>query len=80
MQSGVEVPTFKSREPSDLFNVPISKGKVNEDDVLVMRDSGFSLAAVAKRHVKPEQYLDEYEEALLMDCTPRCYQARKRLH
>ena len=46
MQSGVEVPTFKSREPSDLFNVPISKGKVNEDDVLVMRDSGFSLAAV----------------------------------
>ena len=61
---------------SEELNVPISKGKVN-GDVLAMRDSGFSFAAVSAKYVRPDQYLDEYEDILLMDCTPRTFQKAK---
>ena len=39
-----------------------------------MRDSGCGFAAVRATYVKPEQYLNEYEDLLLMDCTPRTFQ------
>ena len=64
-------------ELSELLNVSITKGRVNGEDVLVMRDSGFGFAAVSARYVKPEQYIDEYETVLLMDCTPRRFQKAK---
>ena len=63
-----------AEEISMLLNVPISRGKVNGKEVLVMRDSGFSFAAVRAEYVEPEQYLDEFEDLLLMDCTPRRFQ------
>ena len=39
-----------------------------------MRDSGFNFAAVDARFMQPEQYLQEFEDVLLMDCTPRWFQ------
>ena len=59
---------------SALLNVPISEGKVNGMDAFVMHDSGFCFAAVSANYVRPEQYLDEFEDFLLMDCTPRKFQ------
>ena len=40
----------------------------------MMRDSGCSCAAVSAAYVKPEQYLNEYEDLLFMDCIPRTFQ------
>ncbi len=65
---------LEAAEISELLNVPVSKGKVNGREVMIMRDSGFSFAAVCAKYVLPEQYLDEYEDLLLMDCTPRRFQ------
>ncbi len=66
-------------EVSSLLNVPISQRKVNGQHAHVMRDSGFSFAAVCERYVLPKQYLDEWQEVLLMDCTPRTFQ-KARIH
>ena len=63
-----------AEEISELLNVPISEGKVNGQNVMVMRDSGFGLAAVRASLVKQDQYLDKYDDFLLMDCTPRTFQ------
>ena len=68
-----------AQEVSEILNVPISRGRVNGEDILVMRDTGFSMAAVKAKYVLPGQYLDEYGELLLMDSTPRRYQ-KARVH
>ena len=59
---------------SEWLNVPVSEGKVNGKEVFVMRDSGFSFAAVREEFVEPEQLLNEYEDLLLMDSTIRRFQ------
>lgn len=56
---------------SKVLNVPISQGTVNGQSVMVMRDTGFASAAVRSSLVKQEDYLDEYEDVYLMDCTQR---------
>ena len=71
--------SLAAEEIGEILNVPISNGLVNGEEVLVMRDSGFSFAAVGAKFVLPEQYLDEYEDVLLMDCTPRTFQ-KARIH
>ena len=63
-----------AEELSKQFNVPISEGRVNGQQVLVLRDSGFSHAAVHTRLVRPEQYLDKQETIILMDGTVRQFQ------
>ena len=65
---------WHAEEISERLNVPISEGKVNGREAFVMRDSGCGFAAVRATYVKPEQYLNEYEDLLLMDCTPRTFQ------
>ena len=63
-----------AEEISDVLNVPISEGKVNGQEVMVMRDIGFGFAAVRACLVKPELYLNEYDDFLLMDSTERKFQ------
>jgi hypothetical protein len=57
-----------------VLNVPMSKGTVNGITAMVMRDTGFGNVAVKSKYVKEGDYLDEYEDVLLMDCTPRRFQ------
>ena len=65
---------WPAEEISERLNVPISEGKVNGREAFVMRDSGCGFAAVRATYVKPEQYLNEYEDLLLIYCTPRTFQ------
>ena len=51
------------------MNIPITEGRINGWPGFVLRDSGFSKAAVRMQYVKPEQYVDEYEHLILMDGT-----------
>ena len=65
---------WHAEEVSERLNVPISEGEVSGREAFVMRDSGCGFADVRPTYVKPEQYLNEYEDLLLMDCTPRTFQ------
>ena len=55
-------------------NEPIVDGIVNGKQVKIMRDSGSSIAAVRAALVRPNQYLAQSEEILLMDGTNKRFQ------
>ena len=59
------------------MNVPITEGRINGWPGFVLRDSGFSKAAVRMQYVRPEQYTNEYEHLILMDGTYRKFPKAK---
>ena len=52
----------------------MAKGKVNGHPAMVMRDTGFGNVAVPSKFVNRQDYVDEYEDVLLLDNTKRRFQ------
>ncbi len=50
---------------------PISKGSVNDTEVVLMRDSGCSSVVVSSKLVETDQYTGEYKDCMLIDGTVR---------
>ena len=68
---------YSKLSPKDLgkrLRVPMAKGTVNGHPAMVMRDTGFGNVAVRSKFVNRQDYVDEYEDVLLLDNTKRRFQ------